>query len=88
MKTLFWSLIAVVAVLGIAWLLWIVDRLLLRAEERGWIFYRRKKPSGGTISSGVSASMRELDRLITRPSVEHVIEAESKAVEDENEESK
>jgi hypothetical protein len=69
-------------------MLWIVDRLLLRAEERGWIYYRRKKPSGGTISSGVSASMRELDRLVARPSVEHVIEAESKVVEDHKQESK
>lgn len=30
-----------------------LDRLLLRAEERGWIYYRRRKPSPGSVGSAV-----------------------------------
>ena len=27
--------------------LWALDRLALWAEARGWVYYRKKKPSGG-----------------------------------------
>ncbi len=51
------------AVYGLHW--W-----FLSLEQRGIINYL-KKPAGG----GLSSSMLELDKL-TRPSVEHVIEAQ------------
>jgi len=36
-----WLLIVVVIPIG----LFLIDRILLRLEERGWIFYRRNKPN-------------------------------------------
>jgi len=46
-----------------------LHRWLLYLERRGYIYYL-EKPKGG----GIASSMLELDKL-TRPSVEHVIEA-------------
>jgi len=77
-----WILIFVLGTAATAAVLWLVDRLLLRAEERGWIYYRKRKPSGGSISIGVGAAMRELDKLVARPSIERTIEAEQHAVEE------
>ena len=82
MAYVMWTLIAVTGAVAVAAALWLLDRLLLRAEERGWIYYRKKKPSGGTFSSGVGSAMRELDRLVARPSAEHTIEAEPHVVEE------
>jgi hypothetical protein len=45
-----------------------VDRLLLGAESRGWIFYRRHRPSTGTASTGVLTVMS-----IYQPGHEHVV---------------
>ena len=67
----------VAIIIALKWL----DRLLLRAEEKGWIFYR-KKSGGGTFSAGVGATMTELDRIV-RPSAEYRIEAENPVVEED-----
>jgi len=48
-----------------------------------------RQGSGG-ISAGIGAAMRELDRVITRPSVEHQVETERRTLirEDDNGEDK
>lgn len=44
MKILLW-----IAAAGIV--LFLLDRLLLKMEERGWIYYRKKKPSRSSLGS-------------------------------------
>lgn len=34
-----------------------LDRLLLWAEERGWIYWRRKKRVGGQVGAGIAAEL-------------------------------
>ena len=80
-----WSVLGLVGIAGltvglIIGLRWL-DKLLLRAEEKGWIYYR-KKSAGGIVSSGVAGAMNELDRIV-RPSAEYRIEAESPIVEED-----
>lgn len=53
---------------GIAVLL-LLDRLLLYAERRGWIYYRRKKPS----SSALSNACLEVQQLL-EPSKKYVVQ--------------
>ncbi len=67
----------VLLALGLRWL----DRLLLRAEEKGWIYYR-KKSAGGSVSGMIGAAMTEVDRVV-RPSAEYRIEAENPVKEEE-----
>ena len=69
LQLIFWSVVAVLAlvVTPIAMIWSIVDHLRGRGSQR--------KGTGG-ISSGIGAAMQELDRLMTRPSVEHKIETE------------
>jgi hypothetical protein len=58
----------VVGLVGPAGLL-VIDRLLLACESRGWIFYRRRRPPTGALSSGVLTVMG-----IYHPGHEHVVE--------------
>ena len=58
-----------------------MDRFLLRAEENGWIYYRKKSGSG-TVSGGVGAAMTEFDRFV-RPSTEYRIQAEDTVVKED-----
>jgi len=50
----------------VKWLLLVVvvgfvlDRLLLAAERRGWIFYRKRKPTSGSASAAAFGPMVEL----------------------------
>jgi len=78
---LLWILLGVVGVVCLVGVLKLLDRLLLRAEEKGWIYYR-KKSGGGSISSGVAGAMSELDRIV-RPSAEYRIQAEDPVVEED-----
>jgi len=78
---LIWIVFGAVGTVAVALLLEILDRLLLRAEEKGWIYYRKKSGSG-TISSGIGGAMTELDRL-ARPSAEYRIQAEIPVVEED-----
>lgn len=57
----------VVTIVGSLIALWLIHRLALRAEARGWIHYRN--PPRGSVSYGVS----RVDAIL-RPEVEHVIE--------------
>lgn len=55
---------------GAALSLYLIDRLALWAEDRGWIYWRRKKAQAGAMSS----ILMEMN-VITNPSAQHVIEA-------------
>ncbi|HUT89752.1 MAG TPA: hypothetical protein VMY37_09665 [Thermoguttaceae bacterium] len=79
--TFLWIVISAVGIVCIICTLKWLDRLLLQAEEKGWIYYRRKS-GGGTVSAGIGAAMTELDR-IARPSAEYRIEAEAPVVEED-----
>lgn len=80
-KILLWSTVGIVGLVGIVFLLKWLDRLLLRAEEKGWIYYR-KKSAGGSVSGVIGAAMTEMDRIV-RPSAEYRIEAEDPVVEED-----
>lgn len=58
-------LLAAVAVTAL-----VIDRLMVAAEARGWVYWRRR----GTSGSATSAAMAQL-HLLTQPSYEHVIVA-------------
>lgn len=65
-------------IIGVAIALFLVDRLALWAEDRGWIYWRRKKAQSGAVSS----ILMELN-VVTNPSAQHVVEAkESKKLEE------
>ena len=55
---------------GVVVTLFMIDRLALWAEARGWIYWRRKKAQTGAMSS----MLMEMN-VITNPSAQHVIEA-------------
>lgn len=59
------------AIAGLAVLIYGIHRLLLYAEQRGWVYYKHKRAPAG---SGAMAFM-ELMRIY-RPEIEHVIEEE------------
>ncbi len=69
LQAIFWTVMAVAMLVGVPiMLIWtMVDHFRGRGSER--------RGSGG-ISAGIGAAMQELDRIMTRPSVEHQIEAE------------
>jgi hypothetical protein len=60
------ALLAIVAVVA-------MDRLGLWMERRGWIYWRKRKPSGGG-GGGMSGLLTEFQQLV-EPEVRHVIEA-------------
>jgi hypothetical protein len=75
----FWSIIAIVVmVIAPIVIVWsAVDFFRTKGQDR--------RGSGG-ISAGVGAAMMELDRIFTRPSIEHQIETENQVLrrEDDN----
>ena len=70
LQTIFWTVIAVFVLVGLplffAWTAF--DYFRGRGSER--------QGTGG-LSAGVSGAMQELDRLMTRPSIEHKLEIEN-----------
>ena len=44
-----------------------------------------RKGGGGGVSNAVAGAMQELDRILTRPSIEHTIETETSIEEKESE---
>ncbi len=78
---LLWIVLGAVGVVCIIGTLKWLDRLLLRAEEKGWIFYRKKSGSG-TVSGGIGAAMTEFERIVS-PSAEYRIQAEDPVVEED-----
>lgn len=53
-------LVWVLAVLAVLVVLIGIDRLMLAAERRGWIFYRHRKPTSGSMSSAAFGAMAEV----------------------------
>ena len=76
LSLLFWLLIAFLTfvILPITLVLSIRDHLRGKGSDR----------RGGSVTSGVGAAMQEIDRLLTRPSVEHTIEAETPVLKRED----
>lgn len=66
-------------VLAVALALLVADRLLLRAERRGWINYRRR----GLSRSGAAFHSLTLQSIF-QPSAEHLIEARYTETEEED----
>jgi hypothetical protein len=77
LQTVFWLALAVVTLVIVpSMMIWsAVDHLRGRGSERR---------GGGTFSAGIGAAMQELDRIITRPSVEHQIETEHQTLKRED----
>lgn len=50
---------------------------------RDVILGRRERRGGGSVSSGIAGMMTEIDRVV-RPSVQHVIEGEDLAAEEDD----
>jgi len=76
-KIIFWSVaaIAMLVVLPVVMIWSMVDHFRTRGSER---------TGTGGISAGIGASLRELDRLIARPSVEHHIDMEQRILKRED----
>lgn len=66
-------------ILGILFALYVVDRLLLAAEARGWIYWRRRKASPGTLGNAVASA-----HALLEPDRRHLVE-ERRAVKREEE---
>ena len=65
-------------ILGIAIALFCLDRLCLYLERRGWMYYRRRKPSGGAIGN-VFLEMQSFVQPSIRDVIEHRQEEEVQA---------
>jgi len=74
---LYYGLIAA----GVLLALYAVDRLFLWMEERGWVYYRKRRGSGGA-SSGLLTTMQQF----VEPQVQHVIEMKERAKEHDRQE--
>jgi hypothetical protein len=70
-------LIGVAVLIGVpAALIWgMIDYTRTRASER---------PGSGSMTAGVGAAMQELDRIMARPSAEHVEQAENPVLKRED----
>lgn len=67
-------------IVAIAVAVYLLHRLALWLEARGYIYYRNKQPTG----SGMTNAALDFERLI-RPSVEHHVAAQDEQIEtDEN----
>jgi hypothetical protein len=64
-----WILTLFITLLG----LFVLDRLGLWMESRGWVYWRKKKHG----SDGIGNALQELNSLMT-PSIRHVIEHREK----------
>ena len=74
---IFWFAMAVVMLVAVPILL--VKTMIDYFRGRG----SQRKGSGG-ISAGIAGAMQELDRLVSRPSVEHQIETEQPTLKRED----
>jgi hypothetical protein len=68
--TTFWIVLAVLTLVGMPiFLVWsMVDYFRGKGSQRS---------GSGSFTAGVGAAMQELDRIMARPSAEHIIEAEN-----------
>lgn len=65
MRALAWIGLAVIGLL-------LIDRAMLAAERRGWVYWRHRKPTSGA-RSAAAGMLGELNMLAT-PSYRHVVE--------------
>ncbi len=65
-------------IICIAAVLFIIDRILLKAEEKGWIYWRKSKPNSRSVGTAFMELQSHLD-----PSKQHVIEAMEEVDEEE-----
>jgi hypothetical protein len=74
---LFAIAIGVAAIIGVpALLIWsMIDFNRTRASQR---------PGSGSLTAGIGAAMQELDRLMARPSAEHIEQAENPVLKRED----
>lgn len=49
-------------IVAVAVALFVIDRLLLAAERKGWVYYRHRKPTSGSASAAAFGSVSELFR--------------------------
>ena len=77
LQTTFWLLLAIAFLIGIpVALVWtMVDYFRGRGSDRR---------GSGSLTSGIGAAMQELDRIMTRPSVEHKVETEHQTLRRED----
>ena len=70
-------LAAIALIVGVpAMLIWsVVDHLRRRGSER---------PGSGSFTAGIGSAMQELDRLMARPSAEHIVDAETPVLKRED----
>jgi hypothetical protein len=74
------------------WVKWIlivvgilaIDRLLLAAEEGGWIYYRRRKPH---LILCMAAALFQMQSIL-QPETQHIVEQKQEMREDEDEDGK
>ena len=72
---LYYALLGFLAIAG----LYGLHRLCLWAEQRGWIYYRKKRGSSGTLSSAVLGVHSLLE-----PSKRYIVEETSRHQEEED----
>ncbi|MDH3398834.1 MAG: hypothetical protein OEM81_13530, partial [Acidimicrobiia bacterium] len=65
------AVIVVGVIAALAVLMYGTHRLLLHAEQRGWVYYKHKRAPAGAGSLAFMELMK-----IYRPEIEHVIEEE------------
>ncbi len=71
-----WTLISLAVVFGA----FILDRLLLWVEDRGWIYYRKRKPNITSLSTALFQM-----QAIVQPEKQHIVEQKLEIKEDEDE---
>jgi hypothetical protein len=64
-----WPAWLVVVLLAVAAAGFAADRLLLRAEARGWIYYRHRKPSRTAVGNAMMTILQ-----VYEPQQEHTVE--------------
>jgi hypothetical protein len=76
-QLVFWSLaaLAMFVIVPIVMIRGMLDHFRTRASER---------PGSGGISAGIGAALQELDRIMTRPSVEHQVDTEQQILKRED----
>jgi hypothetical protein len=71
------ALIVLGLIAGVFWL----DRFCLWLEDRGWLYYRRKKPSSSAASAWVGMQQ------FIEPGVKHVVQIKQERRSEEDEEA-
>ena len=76
-QAIFWTFLAVAMLIVVpAAMVWtLVDHLRGKGSDR---------QGSGSFTSGIAGAMQELDRLMTRPSIEHQVETENRVLKRED----